>query len=230
MAKHPDRAHGSGTSAPAGCRGEPAWRAERRARIVDATMLLLRDRDPAGLNMDAVAVQAGVGKATLYRYYPSKDALLMAAFGAGLGALATRLESCAGVDDPMERLLRMIDEIMSVTGEQLAFLKMSGDRQHELTQQWRHLFRHHRAPIVGALREALAAGVAAGRLRPVDLDVVPSMMVGIVRGVLASDLMAGSRGRAEAGLSRARVAASLRSFIIAALAVGDGAAGPGCRP
>jgi AcrR family transcriptional regulator len=189
---------------------EPAWRAERRAKILRAAADLLREHDPATLRMDDVAARAGIGKATLYRYYASKDELLVAVFDGSLGELGGRLADCAGIADPMERLLAMIDEITSVTGDQLASLRMMGDRRFDLAEQWRRSFRRHRKGIVEALRATLAEGIAAGRLREVDLEVVPSMIVGIVRGALTGNL--------AAGLPQQRISVALRSFLVTALA------------
>lgn len=45
--------------------------------IVDATIALLHDEGFDRLSMDAVAARAGVGKATIYRRWPSKEALVI---------------------------------------------------------------------------------------------------------------------------------------------------------
>ncbi|SMF02452.1 transcriptional regulator, TetR family [Tistlia consotensis] len=203
---------------------EPKWRTERRARILRAAALLLRGRDLDALHMDAVAAEASIGKATLYRYFPSKDALLLAVLDAGLGELAARLQDCASIADPLARLLAMVEEITSVTGDQLACLRLVDGQQRGLTEQWRRLFRRHRAAIVGALRGALAEGAAGGRLRPVDLEVAPSLIVGMVRGSLAPVLHDG----ASAATGRERVTAAIKDFVLTALAPeGPDPEGPG---
>lgn len=51
-------------------------RADTRARIVQALGQLLVDEHPASLSVPAVARQAGVSVATVYRYFPTKEALL----------------------------------------------------------------------------------------------------------------------------------------------------------
>jgi AcrR family transcriptional regulator len=64
----------------AGAGGRPslrdAHRATTRRLILDATADLLSREHPAVLSMSAVAKRAGVSEATLFRYFPSKEALL----------------------------------------------------------------------------------------------------------------------------------------------------------
>jgi AcrR family transcriptional regulator len=53
-----------------------AHTADTRRRIVDALGELLVEEHPATLSMPAVAQRAGVSVATVYRYFPTKGALL----------------------------------------------------------------------------------------------------------------------------------------------------------
>jgi AcrR family transcriptional regulator len=57
-------------------------RAATRARIVDAVSDLVAHDHPASISVPAVAARAGVGVATVYRYFPNKEELLDAAAAA----------------------------------------------------------------------------------------------------------------------------------------------------
>ena len=52
-------------------------RADADEAILTATLEQLADAGAAGLSMDLVAHRAGVGKATIYRRWPSKEALVL---------------------------------------------------------------------------------------------------------------------------------------------------------
>jgi AcrR family transcriptional regulator len=54
-------------------------RAVTRRRIVRAVSDLIAEEHPATVSVPAIARRAGVGVATVYRYFPSKEALLDAA-------------------------------------------------------------------------------------------------------------------------------------------------------
>ena len=45
--------------------------------ILDAAVEILAEQGPSGFTVDAVAARAGVGKATIYRRWPSRGALLL---------------------------------------------------------------------------------------------------------------------------------------------------------
>ncbi|MEY2477604.1 MAG: hypothetical protein QOG87_2919 [Actinomycetota bacterium] len=66
-------------------------RASTRRRIVQAVSDLIADEHPATVSVPAVARRAGVGVATVYRYFPSKEALLDAAANEVVTPSAARL-------------------------------------------------------------------------------------------------------------------------------------------
>lgn len=69
-----DERRGAGTRGPGRPRSERAHRA-----ILDATLELLAERGYDGLTMEGIAERAGVGKATLYRRWKSRSAVITAA-------------------------------------------------------------------------------------------------------------------------------------------------------
>ena len=52
--------------------------AKNRAKVLAAAERLFADRDPRRVTMDAIAREAGVGRATLYRRYPNPQAIAVA--------------------------------------------------------------------------------------------------------------------------------------------------------
>ena len=74
-------------------------------------------------------------------------------------------------------------------------------------RRWRNEFRRRRRPFVEAARAILEQGIATGEFRPVDLEAVPSMLIGIVRG----GLVGADR------LPRERFAAAMIDLVVHAL-------------
>ncbi len=80
--------------------------ATQEAILDAATRVITRD-GAARLTLDAVAREAGVSKGGLLYHYPSKDALLMAALDAHLGAFEQALTAREATDpQPLGRFAR----------------------------------------------------------------------------------------------------------------------------
>jgi AcrR family transcriptional regulator len=135
--------------------------------ILDAALDLMAEHGVHALRMDDVASRAGVGKATIYRRYRSKDQLVMDA----VGALVSEIEipdSGSTRDD----LLALMREAVELYSDSLAAGLMPTvvdemSRNAELAAVARDRFLTGRR---AALRAVFDRGVRRGDLRR-DLDV-----------------------------------------------------------
>jgi AcrR family transcriptional regulator len=90
------------------------WLASRRSevaadRILDAAEELYTQRDQASIGMNEIARAAGCSRATLYRYFESRDALRTAYVHREARRLGRAIkERIDGIDDPRERLVASI--------------------------------------------------------------------------------------------------------------------------
>jgi AcrR family transcriptional regulator len=165
-------------TATAGRRGRPRSDAAHR-RILEATRELLAEEGFSRLRLEHVAARAGVGKATIYRRWSSKEALcqeLLAELAGPHVTVAdlgdTRAELLAAVVNPMRALTdtpfgRVIRGLLS----QITINPTLGDP--------------FRASVVRTRRDeigrVLERGVARGDLRPdVDPGIATELLVGPV--------------------------------------------------
>lgn len=82
---------------------------ERRARIIAATLELLDESGPQALQMREVTSRSGVALATVYRYFPSKDYLVvMSLLSWSEGLVDSVAEPLQPVTDPAEALIGML--------------------------------------------------------------------------------------------------------------------------
>jgi AcrR family transcriptional regulator len=159
----------------------PAWRERRRTAILDSAAALFAQMPYPEVPMDEVARRAGVGKATLYRYVASKEDLFLEVFDAALADLAARLQAAAAA--PAEAALaRMIETLVTALAGHLPSLRALDDDHAELIQRGRRVLRRRIREIRELIRTTLAQGMRDGVFREVDLDIVPPLIVGMVRG------------------------------------------------
>ncbi len=139
---------------------------DKRARILAAATAVFADRDFHRVQMSEVASRAGVGKGTVYLYFPTKDDLQRAALQGSLERLAADVEAAAASPGPVDTTLEAIV---------LCILRFFWRRQHLLTLVQRHEQRRgrragprgHRVLIAveGVLaRHRLTGGHGAGHL------------------------------------------------------------------
>lgn len=97
-----------------------AWLSDQRGelaaeKILDAAEKLFAEQDPGSVGMNEIARAAGCSRATLYRYFESRDALHTAYVHRWANALYHELtQRLAGVDDPAERLVAGITESLAL--------------------------------------------------------------------------------------------------------------------
>jgi AcrR family transcriptional regulator len=84
--------------------------ARNRERIVDAAVEVFAER---GLDASTaeIAARAGVGEATLFRRFPTKDDLITAIIGVQFAESAELAESCLEDDDPWRGVERFLYEM-----------------------------------------------------------------------------------------------------------------------
>ncbi len=149
---------------------------ETDARILDAAFRLMAQGGYVRMSMDAVAAEAGVTKPTIYRRWPSKIELAMAALRAYCDASRPLVvgDTRADLIAELEHFRRALSRPhgMSLYGMVLA-------EEHE-TPELLAAFRESLVvPRRRALRAILAAAQARGELRPAaDIALAVNMLVG----------------------------------------------------
>ena len=78
---------------------------DRREQLLDAALALAAGGDVSTVSVEDLAAQAGVSEGLLYHYFPTKQALVVAAVRRAADAFLADLHTAAGGDgSPVERL------------------------------------------------------------------------------------------------------------------------------
>jgi AcrR family transcriptional regulator len=148
-------------------------RSERAEQaILDATLEAIAERGVDGVGCEDVAARAGVGKATLYRRWPGKEDLLIAAFA----SLKSPLPEPRG-ESVREDLIAMLGVMADDADDpryarQFALLHDEGQRYPRLVKRYKEQVVEPRRELI---RSVLRRGVATGELRA-DTDVEIAML------------------------------------------------------
>jgi AcrR family transcriptional regulator len=144
-------------------------RSERAtAAILRAAGELLDSRGLDGLSVDAIAARAGVSKATIYRWWPNKAAIVMDAV---LDVTAPQIPfpDTGSVREDLRRQMRSVVRLFTKTATGRALIALIAQSQHDPVTATA-LHERFIAPRRTTAGEVLRRGIARGELRP-DLDV-----------------------------------------------------------
>jgi AcrR family transcriptional regulator len=163
------------------------------ARLIDATLSLLREAGPEAVNIQAVAERSGIAKTTIYRRYSNRDAMLRAAIGSAVTPPPDPPSA-----DVRDRVTWALSQVREILGEVLGPGGVAALIE-EREPGFAGLVRDALDPYNDALVALINADVAAGRLRPnLDADAVVSLLMGsylgelLRRGVVANDWLSRS--------------------------------------
>ncbi|HMQ92220.1 MAG TPA: TetR/AcrR family transcriptional regulator [Amaricoccus sp.] len=156
-------------------------RARTRAQILEAGALLLAERPPEALTVDAVVEAAGVAKGTFYYHFLSISELA-AAVGVMLGESFDEMLTPAKLElsDPVARLVFMSRQFLQKAISDQVWARLVVQSSQSPTEFGRGIREH--------LKADLAEAIAQGRMvvKDVDLaaDIVIGMLLQIMRGII----------------------------------------------
>jgi AcrR family transcriptional regulator len=174
--------------------------------IIDAVLDLLAEGSTIeALSIEAIAARAGVGKATIYRRWSGKDALLIDA----IRTLKGPIPQPAGrsVRDDLVTLLTFVIRPTDPRASQI--MPCMVPEMHRSAEQ-RRLYQELTEPRREVMREVLRRGIRTGELREdIDIEVALAMLNG---PILAQRLLSWNPKLDEKKLPEKLVDAVLRGL------------------
>jgi AcrR family transcriptional regulator len=156
-------------------RGRPRDPAVDR-RILDTAVRLLAEGRFLQLSLDDIACEAGVTKPAIYRRFPNKEAIAIAALGE---RRRTRPAPATGDlrRDLLAQLNDLRDRVLPAGGMALTGVVMAAEKHHP---EWLRAFREGvTRSRRDQLRARLHAAVRAGEIRPdADVEACVHMLIG----------------------------------------------------
>jgi AcrR family transcriptional regulator len=164
----------SATSDAASC---PGWSA-REAELLAVTLRLLQEHGYDRLTVDAVACEARASKATVYRRWPSKAELVLAAFIEGVRAVAVAPHT-GSLRGDLLAMGGLICEQARLLGPTVRAVLTELSRNPALGDAFQHQFVDQRKELMTAvLSEAVTRGEIDAEVISDELwDLLPGYLV-----------------------------------------------------
>ena len=166
----------------------------RRAEILDTATAVFAENGFAAADVQEIANKTGVGKGTVYRYFPSKEELFLAAVDHGMRNLKLAVDAAAAsAKQPLDRIAEGV----------LAYLTFFDDRPEivELLVQERANFRDrqrptyfvHREANMGAWQELYGELIRSGTFRDIPVDRIGDVISDLLYGMMFTNYFAGRK-------------------------------------
>jgi AcrR family transcriptional regulator len=148
--------------------------AERNRRLVLEAAAEAFAEEGLDVGMAAIARRAGVGNATVFRRFPSKDALIEAIVDEKLAELIAAAERAAEIEDPWDSLVDALEKTAALQARDHGFFQAT----EEFLLRHPDLLRRHR-PVYEAVDRLVVRAQEAGVVRD---DVTTLDLLGLVKG------------------------------------------------
>jgi AcrR family transcriptional regulator len=155
-----------------------------RQNILHAAEVIFTQHDYHEVLMEDVAQACGVGKGTLYRYFPSKHELYLAVMFEGIERLRDELQTAVRMPaTPAQKIERIVRCILEHFWDRRFFFALIHRNEHKPEDPDGLEWLRRRAEIAGLVERTLEEAMAAGSVRRADPRIAAEMLLGMLRGV-----------------------------------------------
>ena len=184
-------------------------RDDKRERILAAATAVFAERDFHQVSVSEVASRAGVGKGTLYLYFPTKDDLHQESLRASLVGLGDQVERLADTEASLEdTLCEIVLSILRFFWRRPHLLtivqrfeqrggKSARDRRRRVMEAIERVLARHHVVAGGGPGRSLRAGFLLGMARAAILEHVPDDRPETHAGAIVDIFLHGVVGRAS---------------------------------
>lgn len=172
---------------------------ERREEILDAATELFARHGYSDAVTQELADTLQVGKGTIYRHFPSKRALFLAAVDRVLRRLREQLDaSLLSVDDPIDGIGRAVFTYLAFFAEHPKFVELIIQERALFKDREKPTFIEHREKNLWRWRERYRSLIAEGRIRDVPVERITDVIGHLLYGTIFTNYFAGRSDPPEA--------------------------------
>jgi AcrR family transcriptional regulator len=183
------------TPAPADRRpGRPPnadLRLRRRREILAVATRLFAERGYDATDVQLVADELAIGKGTVYRYFPSKEALFLAAVDQGMHALKDWTDAATdGAASALERVQLGVRAYLEYFDQHPELIELLIQERAQFRDRKRPTYFEHRDANIGPWNDVLRGMIAAGTIRDVPVERITDVLSDLLYGTIFTNYFA----------------------------------------
>jgi AcrR family transcriptional regulator len=176
---------------------EARW-ANRQQEILDAATKLFAEYGYSDADTQLLADRLHVGKGTLYRYFPSKRELFLAAADRVVRRAREQVEaSMVGIEDPLDRIAAAIRAFLAFYADHPEFVELLMQERAQFKDRKKPTYFVYREANVERWRAVYRGLIAEGRLRPMSVERITDVIGDLLYGTMFTNYFAGQRKPVE---------------------------------
>jgi AcrR family transcriptional regulator len=164
----------------------------RREEILRTATELFAEHGFSDAITQSLADRLGVGKGTIYRHFPSKRELFLAAADRVMRKLQEQiLANIAGVEDGLEQVARGIRAFLSFFAAHPEYVELLIQERAQFKDRKRPTYFEHREVNVQRWRKLYARLIAEGRVRDIPVERITDVVGNLIYGTMFTNFFTG---------------------------------------
>ncbi len=164
----------------------------RREEILETATLLFAEHGFSDAVTQALADRLGVGKGTIYRHFPSKRDLFLAAADRVMWKMQERIDAnIAGIEDGLEKITRGIATFLAFFAEHPPYVELLIQERAHFKDRKRPTYFEHRERVSERWRQNYRDLIAAGRVRDIPVEQITNVVSNVVYGIMVTNFFNG---------------------------------------
>ena len=177
--------NGSGAASSAASTSSSTAACDRREQILVAATKLFAEHGFADTDTQRLADELGVGKGTLYRYFPSKRELFLAATDRGMRMLVAAIDdSIAEIDDPPARIGQVVRSYLTFFANHPELCELLISERALFKDRKKPTYFEHREANRDRLRQLYRGYIEEGQIRDMSVDRILDVLGDLMYGTM----------------------------------------------
>jgi len=157
----------------------------RRSEILEAATTLFSKHGFAAADVEEIAEKAGVGKGTVYRYFPNKEGLFLAAVDHGMRNLKTAVDAgVATAKQPLEQIAEGVRAYLTFFDEHPDVVELLIHERAHFPDRTTPTYFIHRDANMGPWQDLFRELIRAGTIRELPVEQIIEVISDLLYGTM----------------------------------------------
>lgn len=166
----------------------------RRTEILEEATRVFAERGFAATDVQVVADGLGVGKGTVYRYFPSKEVLFLAAVDFAMTQLRVAVDEAAGkTESPLDRVAAGVKAYLAFFDKYPEVVELLIQERAHFRDREQPTYFQHRDANLGPWQKLFRELIADGVIRRIPVKRITNVISDLLYGTMFTNYLSGRK-------------------------------------